>query len=400
MNLKRGIIIGIIILVLFVIIFNVTKKQDLISQPSCGDKKEFFSIYPIDLNIVKRITPQGELGGGIHVFPVKHVYTLDEYSPKGYSYLVNRPKIEMVSPGDITITGISKYWDKNRGDEYYLDFSICKELSGSFFHLSEISPKLKQEFEKNKNNHEDIQELGQVTFKTIYSNVNIEVNAGEVIGYASIKSSQMFDFNLIDTRVPELNFINKERFTKHRAFDLLHEVCPYDYFIPEVKTKLYSMISDYMGKGKKRTIEPLCGEYMQDVPNTAQGIWFLKNTGNGEQGNENIIEREILHLALAHEAYDPQRPIISIGSLKGLEPILYFIEPKSQGLVNRDWKDIVSDGNIYCSDLVFDDDHLTPAGKSIILQMPTSTTLKIEAINSPCSTESWSFTNNVSEFER
>ena len=42
----------------------------------------------------------------------------------------------------------------------------------------------------------------------------------------------------------------------------------------------------------------------------------------------------------------------------------------------------MSDGRVYCSELVFDDDNLTPSGKSIIIQMPTSTTLKIEVLDS------------------
>lgn len=408
MILKRGkiwIIIGIIILVFFIIIFTFSKRLDLTPQNnnllSCGDKKELFSYYPVDLDIVERVTPQGEFGpSGGHVFPVKHVYTFDKYSSTTYSMDINRPNIEMVAPSDILITRIEKYWDKNRGDEYYIYFNPCQEVYGAFFHMSNISSKLKQEFEKNKKSTENTQDRGVVTFEVTDSNVQIEVKAGEVIGYASIKSTQMFDFNLIDKRVPELQFLNKDRFAKHRAFDLLHEVCPYDYFIPEVKSVLYSKISGYFDGTKKRTKEPLCGEYMQDIPNTAQGVWFRKGTSHGEKGDENIIEREILHMALTHEAYDPQMPVISAGYLEGLDPILYFIEPKSQGLINRDWKDITSDGNIYCSELIFNDDHLTPTGKSIIFQMLTPTTLKIEAINSPCGTGPWLFTNKFSEFER
>jgi len=401
-NWLLAVVLIILGVVFMLVIFHTDKnKSQSINLPSCGDKKEIFSFSPIDLNAVERVTPQGEFGpSGGHVFPVKHVYFLDKDSPKTYSMDINRPKVEMHAPADMWITHIQKYWDKNRGDEYYVHFSPCKEISGGFFHMSDISPKLKSEFEKHKEDKKDIQDRGIVTFESINSFVNIKVNADELIGYASVKSTQMFDFNLIDTRVPELNFINKERFAKHRAFDLLHEVCPYDYFTPEIKSSLYSKISGYFDSNKKRTKEPFCGEYMQDIPNTAQGIWFRKGTANGEQGKENIIEREILHLALAHEAYDPQMPVLSAGSLEGLEPILYYIEPKTDGLINRDWKDITSDGNIYCYDLIFNDNNLTPVGKSIIIQMPTSATLKIEIINSPCGNGPWSFTNKVTEFER
>jgi hypothetical protein len=340
---------------------------------------------------------------GGHVFPVKHVYTLDKYSSSSYSMKLNRPPIKMIAPSDMWVTQIQKYWDKSRGDEYYVYFSPCKEISGSFFHMSDISPKLKSEFEEHKDNKKSVQDRGVVTFEEVNSFVYIKVNAGEIIGYASVKSTQMFDFNLIDTRTPELEFINKERFSNHRHFDLLHEVCPYDYFIPQVKDVLYSKISGYFNSAKKRTAEPLCGEYMQDIPNTAQGVWFLKGTANGEMGEENIIEREALHIALGHEAFDPQRPIISLGleSVKDLEPLLYFIIPKSEGLVNRDWKDIMSDGRVYCSELVFDDNNLTPSGKSIIIQMPTSTTLKIEVLDSSeCGEGPWKFTDKATEFER
>lgn len=394
-----------IAIAVYFLIFNMPKNQDMkmqnVNLPSCGTNNELFSHSPVDLELVERVTPQGEFGpSGGHVFPVKHVYFLDNYTPSMGGLEPNRPKIDVYAPADMWITRIQKYWDEKRGDEYYIYFSPCKEIYGSFFHLSNLSSKLLQEFENNKGKEESTQDRGIVIFKETNSFVNMEVEAGEVIGAASVKSYQMFDFNLIDTRVPELKFVNKERFSKHTMFDLLHEVCPYDYFSPEIESVLYSKISGYFDGSKKRTKEPLCGEYMQDIPNTAQGVWFLKNTSNGEAGKENIIEREILHLALAHEAYDPQKPIISAGSLPGLEPILYFIEPKSSGVVNRDWKDITSDGKIYCSDLVFDDDNLSPAGKSVILKMPTKDTLKIEVINSPCGTGPWSFTDKVSEFER
>lgn len=394
-----------LLLILSLLVFfgrESNSKKSEINLPSCEDKKEIFTNSPVDLKIVERVTPQGELGpSGGHVFPVKHVYFLDKDSPKTYSMDINRPKIEMYAPSDMWITQIQKYWDESRGDEYYIYFSPCKEISGAFFHMSDISPKLKSEFEKHKENKKETQNRGVVIFESTNSFVDINVHAGEVIGYASIKSTQMFDFNLIDTRTLELDFINKERFSKHRQYDLLHEVCPYDYFIPEIKRELYSKISDYFSGTKKRTKEPLCGEYMQDIPNTAQGIWFRKGTAKGEMGEENIIEREILHMALTHSPYDPQMPVLSAGSLEGLEPIVYYIEVRPNGLVNRDWKDISFDGKIYCSELIFDDDNHSSAGKSLILQMPTSDTLKIEILNSPsCGKESWRFTDKVIEFER
>jgi len=393
--------IGVVILTLLIVFGSKDNNLPKPDLPSCANTKEIFTHPPVNLDLVERVTAQGEFGpNGGHVFPVKHVYFLDKDSPKTYGTDINRPKIEMYAPGDLWVTQIQKYYDKDRGDEYYIYFSPCQEISGAFFHMSDISPKLKQEFEKHKKTDKS-QNRGITTFEIINSFISVKVDAGEVIGTASIKSTQMFDLNLIDTRTPKLNFINKDRFSKHSQYDLLHEVCPYDYFIPEIKSALYSKISGYFSGTKKRTANPLCGEYMQDLAGTAQGIWFKKGTANGEEGNENIIEREILHIALAHDAYDPQMPVLSAGSLPDLEPILYFIQTKSEGLVNRDWKDITADGKVYCSELIFDDDNHSSADKSVILEMTSLTTLKIEVLNSSvCSKDSWTFTNQAVEFER
>lgn len=380
-----------------------TWKMKNVWLPSCGSNNDLFTYYPVDLQAIDHVSAQGEFSPGDagHTFPIKHVYTLDKFSNAEMQANI-RPKVEMVAPSDGWITGISQYHNVTKENyEYYVSFAPCREVYVDFFHMSDLSPRIKAVFENNLDkSRKESSNPGTVVFETIGQQDRIKVRAGEAIGAASTTMQQMFDFSLFDTRIPQLAFVNKARFLQHDAFDLTRVACPYDYFADNIKTALYSKIANW-DNTKKRAKAPLCGEYMQDLAGTAQGAWFLAGTKNGLNGNdEDIIARENLHLALAHEAYDPQRPVLSIGeSLEksGLQSNLYFIKTKSSGQVNRDWKDITADGKIYCADLSYGDG--TADGQSVIVQMPTSTTLKMEKLGA-CGAGPWSFSNKATEFER
>ncbi|MCL4354488.1 hypothetical protein M1349_03395 [Patescibacteria group bacterium] len=204
---------------------------------------------------------------------------------------------------------------------------------------------------------------------------------------------QFFDFEMSDHRTTALQFANPKRF--EGGFDFKHIVCPLDYFTPELKQKFLSQMADYFDPSLKRTAQPLCGEYMQDVPKTAQGVWFKNKSDTADHGENRAI-------TLAHHNVLAQKGIFSIGTqaVSTIEPGEYPFDPRPSGLVNRDFKDITADGKVYC----FEPTGLTGTYNypfRIILQMTSPTKLKIEGQkNQGCGTGPWQFDSNPIEFER
>ncbi len=349
--------------------------------PSCGDKKELFSVSHIPISELQNIVPLGNLNPSGHTFPTNHLY----FHLKGFIGDESSSNAPVVAPGDIWITriGSSEYTMKGRQiKDYKLDFAVCTEVKGYFIHIISLSEKLLQSFAQPDKCEE--YETGGIHYKNcekdFYSSP-IALAANEPIGTASGSS----DFGLADLRTQELVYANPKRWYE----DPLHRVCPLDYFSEGIRTQLKSLLGS---SDKKRTIEPVCGEVAQDKPVTAQGVWFVKGTSE--------THPEDLHLALVHDNIDPAKAVFSVGtSINGLPSGTYSFNPASSGFINRDFKDILDDGKVYCYE--------TQGGKSytqyiaVILQLTSPTTLRIEKQNSNvCGNGPWTFSSNYADFER
>ena len=116
------------------------------------------------------------------------------------------------------------------------------------------------------------------------------------------KVSAALDLEAYSLAAKPLAFANPDRYFSD--LDLrLNVVCPFDGFTPEAKAEQMSRIGGY--DGQPRTVEPLCGEVMQDVPGTAQGNWFAGGfAGPVDCPNE---------LSLVHDYIDPTKSAISVG---------------------------------------------------------------------------------------
>lgn len=359
--------------------------------PVCGDNKVFFTVSPIKDGLYRNIVPLGKFGPeGGHVFPTKHTYFI---APA--KNIEEQTDVDIYSPGDLYITTIQRWNNKTLGlTEYFLYASPCKDVEVTFYHLNELSPKLISALDKTdycrdeKTGNTQYQFCGKIT-------KGIQVKAGELLGKAnpakkkSIK--QFFDFGMSDHRTPELRFANPKRWVGN--FDKKHMVCPFDYFTPELRQKFLSQMADYDDPNLKRTIEPLCGEYMQDVPNTAQGVWFKVGSDSREEDAQ---------ITLGHHNVLAQKGIFSIGtmSVPTIEVGAFPFGPKPSGYINRDFKDISADGQAYC----FEPSDLPGTWRypfRIILQMTAPTKLKIEGQKiQDCGSGPWKFSDSATEFER
>ncbi|MBI3027302.1 hypothetical protein HYY70_04250 [Candidatus Woesearchaeota archaeon] len=361
-------------------------EQEAIPQskfPSCGDKKELFTVSHIPISRLQNIVPLGNLNPSGHTFPTNHLY----FHLKGFGGDESSSSAPVVAPGDIWITriGSSEHTMKGRQiKDYKLDFTVCAEVRGYFIHLTSLSEKLLQSFAQPDNCQE--YDTGGIHYKNCEKDFYYSpmlVAGGESIGTAGGSS----DFGLADLRTQELVYANPKRWYE----DPLHRVCPLDYFTVNIVSQLKSLLGS---SDVKRTKEPICGEVAQDKPGTAQGVWFVKGTTN--------TYPEDPHLALVHDNIEPFKAVFSVGTFlaaNGPGSGNYYFDIKDSGFVNRDFKDVLTDGEVYCYDSLTQR-FGSKISKRIILQLTDPTTLRIQGEEaSSCGTGPWDFDEAV-EFER
>ncbi|MFC1981371.1 hypothetical protein ACFLVN_03910 [Chloroflexota bacterium] len=130
-----------------------------------------------------------------------------------------------------------------------------------------------------------------------------------------------------------------------------------------------------------------CGSVLQDIPGTAQGIWFL--SGIKETYPEDP------HLALVRSNIHHGHTVFSVGnSVLNLNSGTYEFLPEDSGWLNRDFRNITPEGQTYGF-------QVNGFGGIIIVNMPDMETLWFEALaGATTDPESWSFTENKSVFIR
>jgi len=370
---------------------------DVASLPSCGDKKELFSLPPLKLLDFNGIVPLGTLAPTSHVLPTHHLYFHPRrVDPRNFNSLP--VEIAVVAPANATITEIRFIEAKERPDfnDGAIHFSPCREVKALFDHFKTFSPILKKAYDEGEiircdEYQRSYKKFGTLTFKLCNRKVNIQVKAGEQIGTAGGGEGQMvFDFGTFDKRVAPATLANPKRWLGQEYKQ--YTVCPLDYYTPILRQELKSRLGTPDGESR-RTIEPVCGQANWDLPGTAQGVWILKG--------EEYVAHENPHLALAYDNTDPTIGVISMGNSsesKGFTFGTYNFQPKDSGLVNRHFKDIKADESVYCFET--QDTYRNNAPATILISMPTVTTLWIEKANvSSCDNGPWKLTN-YTEFER
>lgn len=340
-----------------------------------------FTVSPVRLEDIYSILPLGNVNPtGGHVFPTQHIYFHVDAGGTSTS-----KKTSVYSPGDVSITRISSSEDLTKGrSDWSIEFKPCSEVNAYFHHMSSVSEKIKQQF--SSPDRCESYTTGGSAFRLCNKEVDIRLETGEIIGTVGGPEalSTALDLGVYDERTPPLAYANPSRY-RYRP-ELLRIACPLDYFDDATKDKLKSLLGY---GGQKRTIEPVCGEAMQDIAGTAQGNWFAKGTIE--------LEHEDPHLALIHDNVDPKKALFSVGtSAKELKPGTYYFTPKSTGTTNRDFSEI-KDSKTYC----FETEGRFGGRTSgiILLQLTSPTTLRIEKQDGSCS-GSLSFSGNYAEFER
>ena len=255
-------------------------------------------VAPIDPGLLREISPLGNLSPPAHTLPTDHLYW-NTNVVGGVSTVAN-----VVAPGDIAITEVTQQTrtggGPNDGLNYGLRFYPCADVFMYFAHLLTLSSGLSAQVGV-LTECEPPSTTGGITSVECRKTVDIRLTAGTAIGTAGGPNFPGIDFGGADRRVPQLAFVNPARsYGNNTDFGQNRTICPIDYFVPVVAEALRAKLGR---EGLRRTIAPVCGTIMQDVPNTAQGRWYFDNT-----------ERDDPHLALAHDNGDPRMGVISSGT--------------------------------------------------------------------------------------
>ncbi|MFN8574020.1 MAG: hypothetical protein U0132_18325 [Gemmatimonadaceae bacterium] len=337
------------------------------------------TVSPIELSQIYEFTPLGNLNPSGHVFPTDHMYFYTRAAAGGL-----REEVPLRFPGNGRVGNVmvQKFLAPTPHFDYTVSFFPCADLRIYFAHVTELLPSFAAKVGSMDVSCNAPYTTGGITVQQCYKDVSIEVAAGDT--FALTRGG---DFGAYDRRTPALGFINQVRIGGSGDFGQLHTVCPVDYFEPGVRDGLRALLGRF-GQSVHRTIEPVCGEIMQDKPNTAQGRWFYDNSPT-----------EDAHLALVHDNVDPTQAVFSVGtSVPGLTSGTYAFAPNMSAAdhVNVDFGQVTADGAIFCYETQF------PRIRRVLVQLLTGSRLRIEASSAttcgPMST--WVFTPSAAEFSR
>ena len=282
--------------------------------PSCDGAA--FRVAPVDLTQLSEITPLGNLQPPDHTTPTEHTYLhfADEQDRTTTVY-------PLYAPSDVTLLLVGSSVGFRDPEDHSIAFALCKDVYGYFNHVKLLSDEVATLL------------AGRECFEFADGNAGAcekplfeSVPAGTLLGHVG-RLQGNFDFGALDMRVTH-RFANAERYQFART---PHIVCPYDYYEGELREQLYALLP--------RTQEPRCGVVALDEPGTLQGAWF-------QPGSDAVIGWD-QQLAFVTDNYDPAIAVIAAGGTF-TEPGRLEFTPTTGGTVNRAFRDVTSDGTLYC----------------------------------------------------
>jgi len=351
-----------------------------------------FNTMPMAVADFIAFRPLGFLAPPIHMFPAKHS-AFSMALPGQVS-----PKKPFKAPGQVWVAEVWVATFSTGGGNYQIFFYPCKEFRVYLGHISSLSAKLTAAIATSTPTCNSFND-GTATVTTCrHVGLSVPFAAGEQIGIGTDAAG--IDFGAVDSRAPPAAFAN----VAHYSSDYPYYVSPVKYFTPAVRAMFDAHTGSVFGT-RLRTSTPVEGNYMQDLPGTAQGNWFRPGIS---YANTTDISSA---LALVHDYVDPTEPIMSMGnSVQGLAMGLYAFTPVGgAGALNRDFSAVVVDGRIYCYDAFKSGTSaggmgLGTAHGIVLLSLPTVTTLTIEkqgTDGSRCdAATAYAFTANAVAFER
>jgi hypothetical protein len=242
----------------------------------CEGGKIKFDYAPVNMERTLVLQPLGLMTGD-HVTPIDHQYF--------QNFNNNKADIEVYSPGDGFITNIEHMPGAKEGEDFRITIQHTCTISSLYIHIQALSENI-AEFTPKK---------GENKF------ISVPIKAGEIIGYYS----NNVDYNVVDEEVTLAGFVVPKHYEAEPW--KIHVADTLEYFNEPVKSQLIAK--------SLRTAEPISGKIDYDIDGRLVGNWFLKGT-NGYAGADRRGYWKG-HMAIAYDALDPGRIVISIGGYDG-----------------------------------------------------------------------------------
>lgn len=348
-----------------------------------------FGTIPVDLENFIAFRPLGFMSTPIHMFPAKH--SAFSMTAAGQTAVPKPVK----SPARTVVTEIYEASFSTGNRNYQVFMHPCRELRIYFGHLVTISEKLQTAFAQGTPQCNSFND-GSATVTTCRrENLSIALEEGEIFGTGP--DSAGVDFGTLDFRRAPAGFIYRAHYDAYYPF----YASPLDYFTPGVKQAFQAKFGSVFG-ANRRTVEPVGGTYMQDRAGTAEGNWFLPGSYHSNTTDLSGF------LGLAHDYVDPTQPIMAAGpTIRGMRLGLYSYRTTTSGLINRDFSQIIADGNTYCLDAFVEGRSAgeVPVSRPngiLLLSLLNEVTLKAELIEAAsCSVPgNWRYSDNATVFVR
>lgn len=363
--------------------------QGVQGLPGCPDGP-LYTVIPMGLGDFMAFRPLGFVSLPSNAFPVKHS-----------SFAIAMPgertaERPVLFPGDVWVTEIWSYRSANFGG-YQLYFQPCAQVRAYFFHLADIPARLKDAFEAAQPTCQDFADPSGVIVKCQVK-LLLKVAAGEAAGVSGDGAG--VDFGMADFRIQPEGLVNLE----HYPSDYPYYVSPVEYYPADLRAQFASKLASWDGR-VRRTAEPVVGSYRQDIAGTAQGNWFRP----GKDMRSNSLDMTS-NLALVSDYVDPEQAILMLGTSLAEVPLgIYSFVPTDSGRVNRRFRDVRADGEIYCYEKLNSGRStgampLTKLDGVLLLTIPDENHIRVEKIGGAGATCEaalpWEMTGNAVEFER
>jgi hypothetical protein len=374
---------------------------------------------PIIINELEYVIPLGHLSpfeGSGHTIPTPHIYL---NIPEGQEGLE-----PVFSPGHSEIVAIVKYTRGVKKQEAYQLYFMLR--NGVRYGLYDLA-KLDQAIIRAAGGLDNMIELPQPAGYHVKF-VSIPVRTGQQVGWFD---RQIFGIhmNVMDLTRPPNAFVNPNRYglkevyfpddasgqdtldgqltleqARRFAPDQLHQFCPLEYFIKEVKSDLESKIRVNVNSPHGPINIRDCFEHMLDVPRTAQGNWFLHESDNAFF-NESTAISLVPHFSFNNLAFS-----VGCESGIGLSGAIYYYQSHSippPPYVNCPFNSITP-GEFYGYEGLVDHTGRVVNGVLVIEvvkgETPVQDKLKVEYIDNTDSVSpllpNWNFTNSAVTFHR
>lgn len=319
----------------------------------------------MDPQYIAAMLPLGNVSPPGHTFPVDHIYFL----------LNTDEQVPLYAPANGWITHIMVNSAKKTAESDYVfdsivvTYTICDGLVLDFAGYTDLIQPVKDELAKHENACKSgIMKSGHNNAgeqQCDYQDLSIPVTSNELIGYThrELRSDGggyniPFEIWAANYNQPSRSDVDWSYYEDNRY---AHAVCTFDLYSGTLKSQFDAKFGMWVDGSKDssgkvvsgigaftpRTVEPLCGEIVQNVAGALQGAWFsTKPDLNDKSGN---IGNAGYGITFIHNNVDPTVGEVVIGGEFDNKMVgVIAFTPTHSGTVNREPSEVKADGQVYC----------------------------------------------------